>query len=119
MLTVKSDDVQGRNKTYEAIIKWWKIKVSGVPESFNLVTFLFKGLGQNIIPLDDEEIEKIHAGRIKKIMDLWLKWITSEENVDELEVGASGSSHLDEVEEKKEMMDSVVAELKEHGDIDE
>ncbi len=61
MLTVKSDDVQGRNKTYEAIVKGGKIKVTGIPESFNLVTYLFKGLGQNIIPLQEEEMEKIHA----------------------------------------------------------
>ena len=119
MLTVKSDDVQWRNKTYEAIIKWWKIKVSGIPESFNLVTFLFKWLGQNIIPLWEEEMEKIHTVRIDKIMKLGLKWITSQETADELEVWGAWVSHQTEEEEKKAMMDTVVAELTEHGDINE
>lgn len=117
MLTVKSDDVQWRNKTYEAIIKWGKIKVNGVPESFNLVTFLFKWLWQNIVPLNTEEIDAIHAKRVEKIMSLDLKWITSEWWVEE--VSANAVDHTTEEEEKKEMMDSVVAELKEHGDIDE
>lgn len=42
MLTIKSDDVQGRNRTYDSIIKGNKLKISGIPESFNLVTYLFK-----------------------------------------------------------------------------
>lgn len=42
MLTIKSDDVQGRNRTYDAVIKGNKLRISGIPESFNLVTYLFK-----------------------------------------------------------------------------
>ena len=42
MLTVKSDDVIGRNKLYESIIKGQKPKIGGLPESFNLLTYLFK-----------------------------------------------------------------------------
>lgn len=118
MLTVKSDDVTGRNKTYEAIIKGGKIRVSGIPESFNLVTFLFKGLGQNIVPLSEDEITQIHKERIDKIIHLGLKGITSAGAAQEIEVGGS-TNYLEEEEEKKEIMDSVVEELKEHGDIDE
>ena len=118
MLTVKSDDVTGRNKTYEAIIKGGKIKVSGVPESFNLVVYLFKGLGQNIMPLNNEDIEKLHAEKIDKIIKLGLKGITGGDDSRE-EVEIAKGTHFDEVEEKKEMMDTVVEELREHGDIDE
>jgi len=70
MLTVKSDDVLGRNKLYESIIKGQKPKIGGLPESFNFVTYLFKGLGQNVEPLTTEELETIHQERIKKILDL-------------------------------------------------
>jgi DNA-directed RNA polymerase subunit beta len=70
MLTVKSDDVIGRNKLYESIIKNQTPKIGGLPESFNLVTYLFKGLGQNVVPLTEEELDLIHQERIEKITNL-------------------------------------------------
>lgn len=70
MLTVKSDDVIGRNKLYESIIKGQKPKIGGLPESFNLLTYLFKGLCQNIEPLSIEELEIVQEDRIKKIVNL-------------------------------------------------
>lgn len=118
MLTIKSDDVTGRNKTYEAIIKGGKIKVAGLPESFNLVVYLFKGLGQNIVPLTRDEIDATHKERIEKIIQLGLKGITSEDMMDQSDL-TGRTKREDEDEEKKEMMDTVVEELKEHGDIDE
>ncbi len=118
MLTIKSDDVIGRNKTYEAIVKWGRIRVAWVPESFNLVTFLFKWLNQNIIPITQDAIDEIHAERIRKIVQLGLKGITWRDAVDERDL-VSGLKHEDETEEKMEMMESVVEELKLHGDIDE
>ena len=118
MLTIKSDDVMGRNKTYEAIVKGGKIRVSGIPESFNLVTFLFKWLGQNILPIQKSQIDEIHQERITKIMQLSLRGITSRDAIDERDL-AGGLKHEEEIEEKQEMMESVVEELKEHGDIDE
>ena len=77
MLTVKSDDVIGRNKLYEAIIKGQKPKIGGLPESFNLLTYLFKGLCQNIEPLTYEELEQEHDARIKKIVQLGLSGVMS------------------------------------------
>ncbi len=119
MLTIKSDDVTWRNKAYESIIKWWKIKVSWLPESFNLVVYLFKWLGQNILPLTQEDVDKIHQERIGKIVELWLKWITWEAWVIDKSEIASRMKAEEEEAEKLEMMDSVVSELKEHWDIDE
>ena len=72
MLTVKSDDVIGRNRLYESIIKGQKPKIGGLPESFNLLTYLFKGLCQNIEPLSIEELEIVQEDRIKKIVNLLL-----------------------------------------------
>ena len=117
MLTIKSDDVTWRNKAYESIIKGGTIKVSGLPESFNLVVYLFKGLGQNIKPLVEEEVDEIHNKRVEKILELWLKWIT-DGDIDKSEIAQRMKSE-EEAEEKKEMMDTVVSELKDHGDIDE
>ncbi len=49
MLTVKSDDVIGRNKTYEAIVKGQNLPEPGTPESFNvLVEGNCRGLGLEI-----------------------------------------------------------------------
>ncbi len=48
MLTIKSDDVPGRSKAYEAIIKGEEIEKLNVPESFNVLIRELKGLGLNI-----------------------------------------------------------------------
>ena len=48
ILTIKSDDVVGRSKAYEAIIKGEKISKLNVPESFNVLTKEIKGLGLNM-----------------------------------------------------------------------
>lgn len=48
VLTVKSDDVIGRAKTYEAIVKGDQMPKPGIPESFNVLVHELKGLGLNI-----------------------------------------------------------------------
>jgi DNA-directed RNA polymerase subunit beta len=48
ILTVKSDDVVGRAKTYEAIVKGEKMPEPGIPESFNVLLHELNGLGLNI-----------------------------------------------------------------------
>jgi DNA-directed RNA polymerase subunit beta len=48
ILTVKSDDVVGRTKTYEAIVKGDNLPLPGIPESFNVLMHELKGLGLNI-----------------------------------------------------------------------
>jgi DNA-directed RNA polymerase subunit beta len=44
MLTIKSDDVEGRNRTYEAIVKGELIEEPGIPESFNVLVKELQGL---------------------------------------------------------------------------
>jgi DNA-directed RNA polymerase subunit beta len=48
ILTVKSDDVYGRMKTYEAIVKGDNLPEPGTPESFNVLLHELKGLGLNM-----------------------------------------------------------------------
>jgi DNA-directed RNA polymerase subunit beta len=57
MLTVKSDDVAGRTKVYESIVKGEDNFEAGVPESFNVLVKEVRGLGLNMELLDSEEEE--------------------------------------------------------------
>ena len=58
MMTVKSDDVVGRVKVYEALVKGKTISTAGIPESFRVLIKEFQALGLNIEMLDYED--KIH-----------------------------------------------------------
>ncbi|MDD4746852.1 MAG: DNA-directed RNA polymerase subunit beta [Salinivirgaceae bacterium] len=48
ILTVKSDDVQGRSKAYEAIVKGDPMPIPGIPESFNVLLHELRGLGLSV-----------------------------------------------------------------------
>ena len=48
ILTVKSDDVRGRSKTYEAIVKGENLPEPGIPESFNVLLRELQGLGLDV-----------------------------------------------------------------------
>ena len=54
ILTVKSDDIQGRTKTYEAIIKGKDIPEPGVPESFRVLMHELQALAIDVRLLDEE-----------------------------------------------------------------
>lgn len=69
MLTVKSDDIRGRDKTYERIVKGQSLVKPGVPESFRVLVKELQGLGLDVevkyddgtvggMVLDDEDDEK-------------------------------------------------------------
>ena len=66
MLTVKSDDIRGRLKTYEKIIKGQNLTKPGVPESFKVLVKELEGLGLTVsidysdgtsgpLPIDDDD----------------------------------------------------------------
>ncbi|NCB48109.1 MAG: DNA-directed RNA polymerase subunit beta [Clostridia bacterium] len=57
MITIKSDDVTGRNKTYEAIVKGYPIAEPGIPESFKVMIKEFQSLGLDIRILTEEKQE--------------------------------------------------------------
>jgi len=60
ILTIKSDDVPGRSKAYEAIIKGEEIKAVNVPESFNVLVRELKGLC-----LDVELLKRVESGEYR------------------------------------------------------
>jgi DNA-directed RNA polymerase subunit beta len=65
MLTVKSDDVVGRTKVYEAIVKGDDTFEAGIPESFNVLVKEMRSLGLNVelksILDDDDDGEMLEA----------------------------------------------------------
>ena len=77
ILTVKSDDVVGRVKAYEAIVKGENIPEPGVPESFKVLVKEMQSIGLDIQVLDeddeeidlDDEDEDIGMGDINREMD--------------------------------------------------
>ena len=54
MLTVKSDDVQGRVKTYEAIVKGESVEEPGIPASFRVLVKELQSLGLSVEAISDE-----------------------------------------------------------------
>ena len=113
MLTVKSDDVVWRNKMYESIIRWEKPKIGGLPESFNLVTYLFKWLLQNIQVLDYDESEEIHQERISKIKELWIAQMTNDW-IDDEDIDKS----IEDESDKDEMIDNILQDMEDFGSND-
>ena len=61
MLTIKSDDVTGRAKTYEAIVKNEDIMQPGVPESFKVLVKELQSLGLAIEVINEGEEDKTGA----------------------------------------------------------
>ena len=55
MMTVKSDDVIGRVKVYEALVKGENINSVGIPEAFRVLLKEFQSLGLNIEAIDNED----------------------------------------------------------------
>jgi len=68
MLTIKSDDVQGRSRTYEAIVKGESIQKPQTPEAFNVITKELQGLGLNVEIMTDPEALKRPIGESAKSM---------------------------------------------------
>ena len=73
ILTVKSDDIRGRDKTYERIVKGQSLVKPGVPESFRVLVKELQGLGLDVdvtfddgthgdIPMEDDE-KPVFMGR--------------------------------------------------------
>ena len=58
MLTIKSDDVMGRAKAFEAIVKGTDIPASTVPESFKVLMRELNSLGVDVVTYDSTEVEE-------------------------------------------------------------
>jgi len=122
MMTVKSDDVVGRVKVYESIVKGNQIDEAGVPESFRVLMKEFQALGLDISIIDDEgkalELKDIEEQEDKEELKL---------SIDEVEsspakvVTDSVIEDDDEIEEDDEGIDSeeFEAEFDSLDDIDD
>ncbi len=108
ILTVKSDDVVGRVKTYEAIVKGENIPEPGVPESFKVLIKELQSLGLDVKVLseDDEEIE------IREVEE------DITETAKELGIDIQGDTPVEEVLEQEETEDEFPEDPLEEIDYD-
>ena len=67
MLTVKSDDVAGRTKVYESIVRGDDTFESGIPESFNVLVKEMRSLGLNVELTASKKPETIADGRSRRV----------------------------------------------------
>lgn len=82
ILTVKSDDVVGRVKTYESIVKGDNVPEPGVPESFKVLIKELQSLGLDVKVLSEEEGEvpiREEDGETEHILDVNLEGMEGEE----------------------------------------
>ena len=112
ILTVKSDDVVGRVKTYEAIVKGENIPEPGVPESFKVLIKELQSLGLDVkLYNDNEELE------IKEHVEEGLDGV--EERIDESELEAENLNTVseEELEEYEEDGDEFFTNILDEDDI--
>lgn len=69
MLTIKSDDVYGRSKAYESIIKQTEIVGPKVPESFNVLVKELQGLGLKVDLIEEDKVIDAEAVLAENIKD--------------------------------------------------
>ena len=112
MLTIKSDDVYGRAKAYESIIKNEPIVGPKLPESFNVLVKELQGLGLRVDLVDDDEsVDAEHviasSGPVDKTVpqtdgaDDEETYLDESDDIGEIENGMSVQD-IDEVEDIKE-----------------
>ena len=129
IMTVKSDDVVGRVKVYESIVKGKPLDQAGVPESFRVLVKEFQALGLNVAminedgkeidiktleeeeendnaPLSIEEVENVSMVTPKETVD-----VISEEEEHEIEGDEISQEEIDdyeaEVEDELDEMDDI------------
>ena len=125
ILTVKSDDLMGRQKTYEAIVKGEPVPKPGVPESFKVMIRELQGLGLDVRVLDEngdvvdlrnDDGDEDEGGYTSDTMEL-------DYNANENELNNSGYDIVDEkdinpdhVESESDADDSFLGDLPEDGE---
>ena len=112
ILTVKSDDVIGRVKVYEAIVKGQEINQAGVPESFRVLMKEFQALGLDINIVNDKnetlELKEIEEEEYKE---------DAPDNIDDIEITTS-TNNVVEPEETDEYEEESDLELDEPDEFD-
>ncbi len=111
MLTIKSDDVTGRVKTYESIVKGENIEKPGIPESFKVLIKEMQSLGLDVEVLSEEgkevDMTKEEDEILKTVEDLGIdlhkeRDFEKGETKEELEKAGAVRSTKDKEGEKKE-----------------
>jgi DNA-directed RNA polymerase subunit beta len=102
MLTIKSDDVYGRSKAYESIIKGTDIVGPKVPESFNVLVKELQGLGLKVDLIENSkgvvlDAEEVLASNIKEEAAHLPEIEVPKDTISDLEVAEDGVS-LDDFE---------------------
>ena len=114
ILTVKSDDVVGRVKTYEAIVKGENIPEPGIPESFKVLIKELQSLGLDVklYSENDEEIE------IKEHQEEGMDGV--EERIDEEELEEDNLTEVseEELENAEDMEDEFFTNILDEEDMD-
>ena len=110
MMTIKSDDVVGRVKVYEALVKGQEIPASGIPESFRVLIKEFQALGLDITVLnkDGNYIELKELEEQEK--DSFLTTEELEKSIDNKLV-----EEPKEISEKEDLEEEFEEELTEEG----
>ncbi len=112
MLTIKSDDVAGRAKAFEAIIKGTDIPTPKVPESFKVLIRELQSLSLNITPMDAVVEEEVVESEEEKTAEEEIKHEAEElkESLEGVDVAneqevvkALGEEEMTSTEEKKEV----------------
>ena len=133
ILTVKSDDVVGRVKTYEAIVKGENIPEPGTPESFKVLVKELQSLGLDVELLDEDKnvielkedieeedsfskIDRIDSNSIKSSNEITPNYISKKQSEDE-----SSEDDEDEEDDDEDFEDEfeIVADLDDIDDMDE
>ncbi len=107
ILTIKSDDVVGRVKVYEALVKGKTVNQAGVPESFRVLIKEFQALGLDIQILDNNDnlldLKEIEEDEEKednlRIEEIDLNVTEEKENMDTVEEDSTLENTNDEDEE--------------------
>ncbi|HHV64526.1 MAG TPA: DNA-directed RNA polymerase subunit beta [Peptococcaceae bacterium] len=121
ILTVKSDDVVGRVKTYEAIVKGENIPEPGVPESFKVLIKELQSLGLDVSVLSEEntevEIKDLDDDDVDGVQELGMD---EQYPVGYVEDGEAGyeEEEEDEYEEDQPLDDDLGSDLPEDLDSD-
>ncbi|MBE6607003.1 MAG: DNA-directed RNA polymerase subunit beta [Ruminococcaceae bacterium] len=95
ILTVKSDDVTGRVKTYEAIVKGQNIPTPGVPESFKVLVKELQSLALDVRVYDNEG-EEIELATLGEEDDLQMPTISPETLGESVETSELADSFFEE-----------------------
>jgi len=104
ILTVKSDDVEGRVQVYETIIKGKTIMKPGIPESFKVVVSELQSLGLQVdLKKDAKEVSIDEGGERIMIAETEEDWMeeNSEETEDDLLGAEVSGDDADEDEEEE------------------